>query len=123
MIEGAFYVWLVTNFYSIKNITPARYYDWFITTPTMLITFVAYLDTKHYPNLFDFITKNISFLSEIIFLNILMVLFGFFAELHIIPYTLGIILGFIPFFYYFKKIYDKYIQEDTTKDRNRVYWF
>jgi len=123
MIEFIFYLWMVKNLYSIKNITPYRYIDWFLTTPTMLVTFLAYLDANQYINLFDFIKHNISFIFEILSLNLLMLLLGFFAELNIIPYTIGIILGFIPFYYYFKKIYDKYINKDTTKDRRYVYWF
>ena len=43
LIEGSFYIWLAYSFVSIENITPHRYYDWFITTPTMLITFSIYL--------------------------------------------------------------------------------
>ena len=43
IIEFSFYSWMVFNFNAIKNITPVRYYDWMITTPTMLITFMFYL--------------------------------------------------------------------------------
>ena len=43
IIEGIFYVWLAYNFNNVLNVTPKRYIDWFITTPTMLITLMAYL--------------------------------------------------------------------------------
>ena len=43
IVEGSFYVWLANSFNSVENITPYRYYDWYITTPTMLITFSIYL--------------------------------------------------------------------------------
>ena len=43
IIEGSFYVWMVYKFSQIKNITPFRYFDWMITTPTMLITLMLYL--------------------------------------------------------------------------------
>ena len=42
-VEGAFYVWLYKNINNVKNITPKRYADWALTTPTMLITLVAYI--------------------------------------------------------------------------------
>lgn len=122
-IEFIFYIWMVLNLSTIKNITPYRYLDWFITTPTMLVTFIAYLDNKPYRNLSHFIFDNIPNLFEIISLNILMLVFGFLAELQIIPYTIGILLGFIPFMYYFKRIYDKYINENTSKDKVNLYWF
>jgi bacteriorhodopsin len=41
--EGTFYFWLAYNFAKISNVTPKRYIDWFITTPTMLITLILYL--------------------------------------------------------------------------------
>lgn len=43
IIEGTFYVWLANSIDSVANITMYRYYDWFFSTPTMLITFVVYL--------------------------------------------------------------------------------
>ena len=43
VVEGAFYAWLYHNINTVKNITPKRYADWAITTPTMLITLVAYI--------------------------------------------------------------------------------
>ena len=43
LIEGIFYIWLAYNFTKIVNVTPKRYIDWVITTPTMLITLMLYL--------------------------------------------------------------------------------
>lgn len=123
LVEFIFYVWMVSNLSTIKNITPYRYADWFITTPAMLIALIAYLDTKPYTGLFDFISKNGSIILQIVILNLLMLLFGLFAELKYIPYTLGICLGFIPFAYYFKKIYDTYIRPDTSIDKIYLFWF
>jgi hypothetical protein len=123
LIEFIFYIWMIYHLSTIKNITPYRYADWFVTTPAMLIAFIAYLDTKQYTGLFDFISKNGSLIHQIVILNLFMLLFGLFAELKYIPYTLGIILGFIPFIYYFKKIYDTYIRPDSSKDKLYLYWF
>jgi hypothetical protein len=44
LIEGSFYVWFISIFSHVKNVTHKRYYDWVITTPTMLFTFCIYLD-------------------------------------------------------------------------------
>ena len=41
--EGTFYVWLAYNFTKVLNVTPKRYIDWVITTPSMLITLMVYL--------------------------------------------------------------------------------
>ena len=43
VIEGSFYVWLLYNFNNVLNVTPKRYLDWVITTPTMLVTLIVYL--------------------------------------------------------------------------------
>jgi bacteriorhodopsin len=43
MIELLFYIWLFRNINTSANITPKRYADWFITTPTMLFTLIMYL--------------------------------------------------------------------------------
>jgi bacteriorhodopsin len=41
-IESGFYFWLAYNFNKVLNVTPKRYIDWVITTPTMLITLMMY---------------------------------------------------------------------------------
>ena len=43
IVEGIFYVWLALNIATVANITPHRYYDWYLTTPTMLVTLCVYL--------------------------------------------------------------------------------
>jgi len=43
-IEGTFYVWMVSLFSSIKDVTPKRYFDWAFSTPIMLFTLSIYLD-------------------------------------------------------------------------------
>ncbi len=43
IVEGIFYIWLALNITTVTNITPHRYYDWYLTTPTMLISLCIYL--------------------------------------------------------------------------------
>jgi hypothetical protein len=56
-----------------------------------------------------------------------MLLLGLLGELKIIDYNVAIILGWIPFIYVFKEIYDKYIKKikdnNTTKDKKILYFF
>jgi bacteriorhodopsin len=122
-IEFIFYIWMVLNFSRIKNITPYRYFDWFITTPIMLVSLIAYLDSKSYTNIIDYVKDNASFIGEIVLLNIIMLAFGLLGELKYIHYYSAILLGFIPFVYYFKRIYDEKITEETSRDQKYVYWF
>ena len=121
LIEGIFYIWLAYNFTKIVNVTPKRYIDWVITTPTMLITLMLYLiylnkkttnDTNEL-ELFTLLKENSSVIIPIIFLNWLMLLFGYLGEMKIIPVLLGVILGFIPFLTYYYMIYINYVTQNT----------
>jgi hypothetical protein len=104
-IEGTFYIYWLYNFKNILNVTPKRYFDWVITTPTMLINLIFYLIFLYYSN------KNISdrlsfwglFVKEyftiitVLILNFIMLVFGYLTELSIIHRLLGVLLGSIPF--------------------------
>jgi bacteriorhodopsin len=124
-IELVFYIWMANNLNIIQNITPYRYLDWIITTPTMLITLMAFLDKDNNKNnnLYNYIQKNKYFIIKIIVLNLIMLLFGLAGELKYLDYNSAIILGFIPFIYYFKLIHDKYIIEKTSSENVNTYWF
>jgi hypothetical protein len=126
LIEGSFYIWLAYSFVSIENITPHRYYDWFLTTPTMLITFSIYLiylkneyeqklntnTTKTINNDTDtfvqILQKNAYILIPILILNALMLIFGYLGEINIIKEKFAVLFGFIPFILCFTLIYEKY---------------
>lgn len=115
-IEGLFYVWLVYNFNEVSNVTPKRYIDWTITTPTMLITLVFYLiylqhkerNTTKQLKFFDLLMKNSTNITYILILNWLMLLFGYLGEAKIINTLTGVGLGFIPFLLYYFIIYTNY---------------
>ena len=123
IIEFIFYSWMIINFELIKNITPYRYLDWLITTPTMLITLIAYLSNKDNSNLKEYVSKNKVFIFKMVTLNIAMMLFGLAGELNYIDFNTAIIIGFIPFIYYFKMIYDKYLINNTENNKIRIYLF
>ena len=124
-IEFIFYLWMVLNINKISNITPFRYYDWMLTTPSMLITLTAYLDTKNYTSLFDYLKNNYKTLIPILLANASMLIFGLLGELKIMNYLLAIVLGWIPFIWYYRDIYNKFIKNNkkTTSDRKGLYWF
>ena len=122
IIEGAFYFWLAYNFTKIINVTPKRYIDWAITTPTMLITLVLYFiylnkKTKDETNKLEFFTllkDNSDIIIPVVLLNWLMLLFGYLGEMKIIPVLLGVFLGFIPFLIYYYMIYVNYVTKNTN---------
>jgi len=122
IIEGSFYLWLAYNFTKVLNVTPKRYIDWVITTPTMLITLMLYLiylnkRVENKTNELDFFTllkDNSTVIIPVVGLNWLMLLFGYLAEMKIIPVLLGVFLGFIPFLIYYYMIYVNFVTQNTS---------
>jgi bacteriorhodopsin len=113
-IEGSFYFWMITNFNNVKNITLFRYYDWVITTPTMLFTYSMYLlitakiEKNKDHTLLGVIDHEKYTLITIILLNWLMLFFGYMGELGKLSVKLSTFLGFIPFITMFYIIYENY---------------
>ena len=121
-VEGAFYAWLYYNIDRVKNITPKRYADWAITTPTMLVTLVAYIiylnsdkgNGNESLSLLQILRENAAPIAQILVLNWLMLLFGYLGEVGVIPLVAGVALGFVPFIAYFYIMYERFIANDAT---------
>jgi bacteriorhodopsin len=128
-VEGAFYLYWLYDFKNITNITPKRYIDWIITTPTMLITLICYLiflqnrDISHQLDFFVLIQENFDSIFQILSLNWLMLLFGYLSEVKLIPTTAGVLLGFIPFLIYYYIIYTKYAVHSKDGINIFLYFF
>jgi bacteriorhodopsin len=128
IIEGIFYVWMISNFANIKNITKFRYYDWVISTPTMLFTYSMYLliikkieeNKKH--NLLDSIYNEKYTLLTIILLNWTMLFFGYIGEIGKMSVNLSTFLGFLPFTMMFYIIYEKYAKYTSTGINTFIYF-
>ena len=131
-IELIFYIWLIGSIHSLKNITKFRYADWFITTPIMLITLMAFMTIEpgKKSDLWTFLSEDKQNILIVVLLNMLMLLFGFIAELHP-SYTVPLVVaGFVPFVAYFYKIYNEYLKPNEDKEevhpfftRSRLFWY
>lgn len=130
IIEGSFYLWLFYNFNEVSNITPKRYLDWSITTPTMLITLIVYLIYLKYREeksdttkleLFNLLLENSTTVSYVMYLNWLMLIFGYLGETKIINTFTGVILGFVPFLLYYYIIYVNYAVKSNTG--LKIFWY
>lgn len=129
-IEGFFYIWLFINFNQVTNVTPKRYIDWVITTPTMLIELILYLiylknkeQNKDVTKLsfFNLLIENSSTISYVIYLNWLMLIFGYLGEINIIDTLSGVLLGFVPFLIYYYIIYINYANQ--SKYGWKLFWY
>ena len=128
VIEFSFYIWMISKFNAIKNITPFRYYDWILTTPTMLITFMFYL--KFLKNQEQNI-QNESFLTELknhwkIVLNVLllnwgMLLSGYVGEQQLFSHLTTTLVGFVPFLLMFYIIYKNFAIH--SEQGRKIFWY
>ena len=125
-VEGTFYVWLYNNINTVKNITPKRYADWALTTPTMLITLIAYLiylnattpGASKSLSLLQILRENAVPIAQVLGLNWIMLLFGYLGEVGVIPIVTGVAIGFAPFIAYFYIMYERFINNTKNKDNN-----
>jgi hypothetical protein len=130
-IEGSFYFWLAYNFTKVLNVTPKRYIDWVITTPTMLITLMLYLiylnkmeeNKTNELEFFALFKNNSNIFIPVIILNWLMLFFGYLGEMKIIPVLLGVFLGFIPFLIYYYIIYVNYVNQSQSESGYLLFWY
>jgi len=130
-IEFSFYIWLIFNFSQIKtNVTLVRYFDWFITTPTMLfslICFLIYYNNKHSGLSTEFLsikqiyTNNSSTINTVFVFNALMLLLGFLGEFKAIAKNIGFLLGSVCLAVAYYLIYDNYLGEQHVSQF--MFWF
>jgi bacteriorhodopsin len=131
IIEGIFYVWLALNIESVTNITPNRYYDWYLTTPTMLVSLCVYLiylrndeaNKETTDSLVKIVYDNLNILISILFLNFVMLTSGYLTEIKKLSRLPGIIFGFIPFLIYFYLIYDNFAKYSQSGFKMFVFFF
>ena len=131
-IEFLFYIWLVFSIYArTANVTSIRYFDWFITTPIMLLTTVLYMaynsnNSKYKDNndnitLISIIKKDYKIISAFITLNFFMLLFGLLGELGLLNRNIALFLGSIFFILSFYIIYKYYALLDD--DNKPLFYF
>jgi hypothetical protein len=131
IVEGIFYIWLAINIATVVNITPHRYYDWYLTTPTMLVTLCVYLiylrneeekkETEQ--SLIKIFYDNLNILAPVIFLNFVMLTAGYLTEIKKLSKTPGVLFGFIPFLIYFYFIYDNFARFSQAGFQLFVFFF
>jgi len=127
IIEGIFYIWLVLAIHNAAatNVTPKRYYDWFLTTPTMLFTLMIYLsylkNKKTRQTLGQFVKKHKKVIGQVVVLNALMLLIGYMGEIGKIHKHTSVVLGFIPFVAYYTIIYNTFVKDNPEGEK--FFWY
>ena len=125
IIEGSFYIWFIyfyTKNVDKEDIASYRYYDWFLSTPLMIISTVAYF---HYnntklnsvgtnTNLLSFISNDIQKIGELLFYNFNMLFIGYLQELKLISLAVSTIVGFLFFGLLFYKMFIYYVKNNSV---------
>ncbi len=132
MVEASFYVYWASNFHSIQNITPQRYFDWMLTTPTMLITLMLYsiyLDYKEKKkdtstlSYMELLQQHQVVIGQVVGLNALMLGLGYLGEIHVLSAPVAVGLGFIPFLMYYYIIYTQFSMHSLEGTAIFYYFF
>ncbi len=128
LIEFIFYLWLAYGLFSISqskksnfplfDVTKRRYIDWFITTPTMLLSMMIFLQytrikEKKEESAFtfeEFIQKHQKLILFVIFSNAMMLFFGYLVENGKMDKYTGIMIGFVFLVISFGIIYQEFAQ-------------
>jgi hypothetical protein len=123
-IEGAFYLWFI--YFYTKNVDKVdiakyRYYDWFFTTPTMILSAIAYFQYNNLKSktnsftLIEFIKNNFEKITRIFSYNFGMLFIGYLQEIKLINIWFSTFFGFIFFGLMFSRIfYDFTIQSKAN---------
>jgi len=121
-IEFGFYLVLLRDLSKIVDgMAKTRYYDWAITTPTMLLTTIIYfeykarLENNEEPFTFtEFIENNKSNIKFIVISNYLMLCCGYLAEIGKLERKKATIFGFIFLLLTFGHIYNRYAKRSKV---------
>lgn len=122
-IELCFYIWITMQLSKLTyEVTYTRYFDWFISTPIMLLTTVFFMEYLTYEKLGqtikikEIIEKDYIEIIKIVIANFFMLLFGFLGERKYITRTNGFIFGTIAFLYSFYIIYNEFVGENIINN-------
>jgi hypothetical protein len=121
-VELIFYVWFIAFNVKPEAMAPIRYFDWVITTPTMLFTTTVFMKYKEYIETAQhsepltvkrFISEEKQNIIGIFFCNLCMLVFGYLGETSVIPKSIALIGGFIAFAGSFRIIYKDYASKSS----------
>lgn len=121
LIEGTFYFWFI--YFYTKNvdkidIAKYRYYDWFLTTPTMILSTIAFFYynnnnlTKKHIDIISFFKNDFFKIIELFFYNFNMLIFGFLQEINVIKIIISTFFGFVFFALLFYKMFIYYVNNN-----------
>ena len=133
VVEACFYIWVIFALTDLKKMTPRRYIDWFITTPTMILSTIIFMqyirdknenenENENEPlNFWKFLKDHKNNIIKLGFYNFMMLLIGFLGEIGVIWNKFAVFIGFGFFYLIFENIYNNYAKF-TEIGRNLFYF-
>jgi len=120
IIEGTFYLWLISSYHKVEDITKFRYYDWLLSTNVMLFTLIVYIIHLQNPtkSMKEIYNENKNIIHTVLLLNTLMLAIGYLGETKKIEIKNSVVTGFIPFLIYYNIIYETYVKEEKLNLSN-----
>ena len=130
IVELVFYSWyrekLVGNGF---DVTQYRYYDWFVTTPTMLFStasYYGYLDRKEENgkepfSVSTFWKENSNWILLMFVCNALMLWFGYLQEIGVLSIVWSSLLGYVSLLGSFGILYKQFVSK--TPQQQGLFYF
>jgi bacteriorhodopsin len=117
VIQFIFYVALIRNL-KVETMATTRYFDWFLTTPMMLISMSAYFLYKkgEDSSIIEMIKKYKSSFALIVLSNLVMLIAGYLGEIGYISKTTSFIVGTIALIVTFRTI-----DKDMDGSKNAIF--
>ncbi len=128
IIELIFYSWYRVQKHD--DITHYRYYDWFLTTPTMLFStasYYGYLDSKEEGarkepfSIGTFFQQNSNWILLMFLCNALMLWFGFLQEKNLLSIAWSSVLGYLGLLGSFGILYFQFVTK--TSQQQGLFYF
>jgi len=122
-VELGFYVTLLKGMSQsdLDLMARTRYYDWVLTTPTMLFTTINYFAYEKFSN--ETLSLNLVWqrhrqvITTILASNLMMLIVGYLGEIGRIPLDKSIALGFAFLLVSFGLMYKTFVQDSTEEAR------
>ena len=95
VIELVFYVFILKSAVSQIGALKSRYYDWFVTTPIMLVSLMALFSFRSYDgSLIDFVQEKRNPIGIIVVFNLIMLIAGYLYTTGRVSFWSSQIVGF-----------------------------
>jgi hypothetical protein len=130
IVELGFYTWYrgeIVN--KVSDITQFRYYDWFVTTPTMLFStasYYGYLESREQPkkepfSLIPFWKENSNWILFMFLCNAFMLWFGYLQEVGLLSIVWSSVLGYASLLGSFGILYTQFVSK--TPQQQGLFYF